>query len=76
MRRKALLLAAVAVASILTTSAQATMRITGDPGGLIIAYAERSSHCDIPDLCPAPHASQAPAPMRLMSDFLLGHIIG
>jgi hypothetical protein len=36
-----LLLAAVAVASISASTAQATMRITGDPGGLIIAYAER-----------------------------------
>jgi hypothetical protein len=41
MCRTALLLAAVATTSIATSSAQATMRITGDPGGLIIEYAER-----------------------------------
>jgi hypothetical protein len=41
MRRIALLLAAVAAASVSTSSAQATMRISGDPGGLIIEYAER-----------------------------------
>jgi hypothetical protein len=41
MRRTALLLAAVAAASISASSARATMRIAGDPGGLIIEYAER-----------------------------------
>jgi len=41
MRHTALLLAAVAVMSITTSSAQATMRISGDPGGLILAYAEK-----------------------------------
>jgi hypothetical protein len=41
MPRKALLLAAVAVASISASSAHATMHITGDPGGLIIEYAEK-----------------------------------
>ena len=41
MRRTALLLAAVAATSISTTSARATMRISGDPGGLIIEYAQR-----------------------------------
>jgi hypothetical protein len=41
MPRTALLLAAVAATSISASSAQATMRITGDPGGLIIEYAER-----------------------------------
>jgi hypothetical protein len=41
MRRTALLLAPVAAMSIMASSAQATMRISGDPGGLILAYAER-----------------------------------
>jgi hypothetical protein len=41
MRRTALLLAAVAATSISATTAYATMRITGDPGGLIIEYAQR-----------------------------------
>jgi hypothetical protein len=41
MPRKALLLAAVTVASISGSSAHATMHITGDPGGLIIEYAEK-----------------------------------
>src|SRR6202043_2926448 len=41
MRRSALLLVAVAAISITTSSAQATMRISGDPGGLILAYAEK-----------------------------------
>jgi hypothetical protein len=40
MHHKALLFAAAVFASI-TTNAHATMRISGDPGGLIIAYAER-----------------------------------
>src|ERR1700730_16448360 len=41
MRHTALLLAAVAATTITTSSAQATMRISGDPGGLILQYAER-----------------------------------
>jgi hypothetical protein len=41
MRRTALLLAALAAMSISVSSARATMRITADPGGLIIQYAER-----------------------------------
>jgi len=41
MRRTALLLAAVAATSVVTSSAQATMRITRDPGGLIVEYAQR-----------------------------------
>ncbi len=41
MRRKALLIAAVAATSISASSAQATMRIAGDPGGLIVEYAHR-----------------------------------
>jgi hypothetical protein len=41
MRHTAMLLAAVAATSISISSAQATMRISGDPGGLILAYTER-----------------------------------
>jgi hypothetical protein len=41
MRRTVLVLAAVAAMSIMVSSAQATMRISGDSGGLILAYAER-----------------------------------
>jgi hypothetical protein len=41
MRRAALLLVALAATSITTSSAQATMRISGDPGGLILAYADK-----------------------------------
>jgi hypothetical protein len=41
MRRTAFVLVAVAAMSIMTSSAQATMRISGDPGGLILAYAEK-----------------------------------
>jgi hypothetical protein len=41
MRRTTMLLAAAAAAAISTSSAQATMRISGDPGGLILRYAER-----------------------------------
>jgi hypothetical protein len=41
MRRTVLVLAALAAMSIVASSAQATMRISGDPGGLILAYAER-----------------------------------
>src|ERR1700736_1560787 len=41
MRLTAVLLAAAAAVSITTSTAQATMRITGDPGGLILRYAER-----------------------------------
>jgi len=41
MRRTVLVLAALAAMSIMASSAQATMRISGDPGGLILAYAER-----------------------------------
>jgi len=44
MCRTALLLAAVAATSVVTSSAQAAMRITGDPGGLIIEYAQRFLH--------------------------------
>ena len=41
MRYTALLLAAIAAVSTMASSAQATIRISGDPGGLILAYAER-----------------------------------
>jgi hypothetical protein len=41
MRQRALLLAAVVIASVATSTAHATMRISGDPGGLILKYAER-----------------------------------
>jgi hypothetical protein len=41
MRHAALLLAAVAATSVSMSPAHATMRITGDPGGLILQYAER-----------------------------------
>jgi hypothetical protein len=41
MRLTAVLLSAAAAVSITTSTAQATMRITGDPGGLILRYAER-----------------------------------
>ena len=41
MRQKALLLATLAIALITTSAAQATIRISGDPGGLILKYAQR-----------------------------------
>jgi len=41
MCRTSLLLAAVATASLAASSAQATIRITRDPGGLIVEYAQR-----------------------------------
>jgi hypothetical protein len=40
MRHTALLLAAAAV-SVTTSAAQATIRLSGDPGGLILRYAQR-----------------------------------
>jgi hypothetical protein len=41
MRHTSLTLVGIAIAVISVSSASATMRITGDPGGLLIAYAER-----------------------------------
>jgi len=43
MRQTAWLIVAL-VAVLMSSSAQATMRITGDPGGLIIEYAQRFLH--------------------------------
>ena len=44
MRKKALMIMAVAATLISPPAAQATMRITGDPGGLIVEYAQRFLH--------------------------------
>ena len=44
MHRTTLLIAAVAATLISPPAAQATMRITGDPGGLIVEYAQRFLH--------------------------------
>jgi hypothetical protein len=41
MRRASLLLASIAIAVISISPADATMRITGDPGGLLTTYVER-----------------------------------
>ena len=41
MRRVVLLILSVAAISVVASSAQATMRITRDPGGLIVEYAQR-----------------------------------
>jgi len=44
MRKKTVMITAVAATLISPPAAQAAMRITGDPGGLIVEYAQRFLH--------------------------------